>query len=332
VRTTAVILLLLASGRPAFALDQSVHQSISHDTCVDAGLPQDFCERVGTEAYNVDSYEWQQPEAHAQMADGSTVVCEAAQAALDRERVLGADIRDSVVELAQSPSEDLRIHIATQLGRALHTIQDDCAHHGMPNVEHAWWSRLDSCSGSKTSPDAQPEAADCAATETAAVFAAFEQQLDQAGVSASALDGLPEGWTHWPKRSDICAFLREADHWDGTARGWDNEIVVPQLREQLTHALTADDGWAVDACAVPNLVLASSRVHVDISRPPAMCLKLQIYCVASGGKSDAEDMPPPWEDNKPASSGCTAGGDAGWLLALLGFTSFVRRPRRSRVS
>ena len=38
----------------------------------------------------------------------------------DRERTLGSDIRTSLVQLARSPSEDLRIHIATQLGRALH--------------------------------------------------------------------------------------------------------------------------------------------------------------------------------------------------------------------
>jgi MYXO-CTERM domain-containing protein len=329
-RTPTVIFLLVASAGPAFALDQSVHQTISHDSCRYAGLPQDFCERVGTEAYNVDSYEWNDPAAHAQMGDGASA-CSAANAALDRERTLGSDIRDSLYELAVSPSEDLRIHIATQLGRSLHTIQDDCAHHGMPNVEHAWWSRLDSCSGSKTSPDAQPEAVTCANIETDAVFVAFKQQMDNAGINASALDDLSEGWTHWPKRADVCAFLYEADHWDGTARGWNNEVVVPKLRDQLTNALTVDDRSVIDACTV-NVTLVGQHARLDVSRPPPMCLKLKTYCFASGGKADGEsEAPPPWDDSADTATtgGCAVGGsDASWLLAMFGVTWLVRRPRR----
>src|SRR5438874_11683851 len=107
-RTSAVIFFLAAFPTSAFALDQAVHQSISHDACTAAGLPQDFCERVGTEAYNVDSYEWSHPEAHSQIADTGAIstACTAANAALERERTLGGDIRTSLAQLAGSPSED----------------------------------------------------------------------------------------------------------------------------------------------------------------------------------------------------------------------------------
>ena len=335
-RTTAVILLLLAAPAPAFALDQSVHEQISHDACAAAHLPQDFCERVGTEAYNVDSYEWGVPEAHAQIGEGAIgTACTAANAALERERTLGSDLRTSLQRLPGAPSEAARIHIATQLGRALHTIQDNCAHQGMPNAQHAYWSLTDSCSGSKTSPDAQPEAASCARIETAAVVAAFRQEMATAGVSPAALDDLPEGWTHWPARGDVCAFLRQAKTWDGVDRRWNNDIAVPWLRDQLTNAITSDDSVVGDTCADDvQIVSYHPDADVDVSTPPAWCFKLDVLCVGAGGKEDdAQEVPPPWEDEKTdtGSSGCSVDGQqapAGWLaLALIGLVGVTRRRR-----
>jgi len=332
-KSTVVAVVFLAAPSSAFALDQSVHQAISHDGCTAAGLPQDFCERVGTEAYNVDSYEWSPPEAHAQIGTGAIgTACTAANAALERERQLGADIRASLAQLAASPSEDLRIHIATQLGRALHTIQDDCAHHGMPNAQHAWWSRLDACSGSQTSPDLQPEAASCARTETTAVFSAFADAMAAAGISAPALDDVSEGWTHWPKRGDVCDFLHEAESWDGTDRRWNNAVAVPWLRDQLTHAIATDDSSLHDACADGELEDTSPAAHVDISTPPPFCLKLKAYCVGAGGKADGDtEAQPPWEtDNAPEAAGCSVGdGNPGWLLLGLVGAGFALR-RRAR--
>src|SRR5450432_3498784 len=97
-RSTLVLATLLAAPSSAFALDQSAHQEISQNACVAAGLPQGFCERVGTEAYNVDSYEWSHSEAHSQISDDgdNSVACNAANAVLERERSLGADIRSSL--------------------------------------------------------------------------------------------------------------------------------------------------------------------------------------------------------------------------------------------
>jgi hypothetical protein len=331
-RIKAVIVLLAASPTAAFALDQSVHQSISQDACTAAKLPQDFCERVGTEAYNVDSYEWSTPAAHSQIADdGIASPCTAANLVLDRVRTLGSDIRTSLGQINSANSEDLRIHIATQLGRALHTIQDDCAHHGMPNAQHAWWSRLDSCSGSKTSPDLQPEAASCARTETAAVFAAFTQEMANAGVSAASLDNLSEGWTHWPTRGGVCAFLHDAETWDGTDRRWNNIVVVPFLRDQLTNAITVDNSSIGDLCT-ENLAVDKPAATINVSSPPPFCFKLQAFCLASGGKEDGEEVPPPWEDSQDSqSAGCSAGsqGSSAGLLVALGLIAARRRRGRA---
>jgi hypothetical protein len=334
-RTTAVILFLVATPTSAFALDQSVHESISHDSCVSAGLPQDFCERVGTEAYNVDSYEWDTPEAHAQISDTGTnsTACNAANATLERARSLGSDIRASLVQLASGNSEDRRIHIATQLGRVLHTIQDDCAHKGMPNLQHAWASRMDTCTGSKTSPDAQPEAASCARTETAAVFAAFRTEMATAGVSGSALDDLSEGWTHWPTRDGVCKFLRSAEQWDGADHRWESTVVVPWLRNQLTQAITTDGNLVGDACAAGvDLQIKSPSPLVNVSTKPPWCFKLQAFCI---GKADAPDEPPPWDDsandsNKQESAGCAIGsrGSASWMVVVLAGLALVTRRRR----
>jgi MYXO-CTERM domain-containing protein len=333
-RIKTVMFMLAVSPASAFALDQAVHQSISHDACRDAGLTQDFCERVGTEAYNVDSYEWSTPAAHSQIADDQLASpCTAANQVLERERTLGSDIRTSLGQLNSSNTEQARIHIATQLGRALHTIQDDCAHHGMPNAQHAWWSRLDACSGSKTSPDLQPEAASCARSETAAVFAAFKQEMAQTGVSAASLDDVPEGWTHWPTRGNVCSFLHDAETWDGNDRRWNNVVVVPWVRDQLTNAITSDDSSLGDLCSA-NLAVERPDALVNVSSPPPFCLKLKAFCVASGGKEDGEEVAPPWEDDAPQDSqsgGCSIDSHdspASWLLVAfvgLGLVGFRRR-------
>jgi len=329
-RTNAVIILLLSAPATAFALDQSVHQQISHDGCTAANLPQDFCERVGTEAYNVDSYGWSHPEAHAQIGEGAIgTACTAANAALERERMLGVDIRTSLQTLVGSPSEDLRIHIATQLGRALHTVQDDCAHHGMPNPQHAWWSLTDSCTGSKTSPDLVPAAASCARTETAAIFAAFTQEMATAGVAPAALDNVSEGWTHWPARGDVCSFLREAATWDGVDRRWNNDVAVPWLRDQLTNAITSDDSSVGDTCAGDAAIAQyQPDAQVNTANPPSWCFKVSALCVGTGGKDDdATEVQPPWETGTETSGGCSVGGDGSLLLVLVGLVGLTRRRR-----
>src|SRR5690349_6867554 len=89
----------------ASALEQKKHRVISRDTCEQAGLPEEFCEKVGVEAYNTDANEWWDMAAHAQIDDGQTA-CQAADLALDRERTLGGQIHDDLVELSIESSSD----------------------------------------------------------------------------------------------------------------------------------------------------------------------------------------------------------------------------------
>lgn len=331
-RKLLLLASLVAAPTSAFALEQSDHQAFSEDACTAAGLPEDFCERVGTEAYNVDHYEWSHAEAHAQIGEGAIgTACTAANAALERVRMLGADIQTSLFALSSSPSNELATHIATQLGRALHTIQDDCAHKGMPNDQHAWASLEDSCTGSKTSPDIAPEALSCARTETAAVMSAFVDEVHAAGVPDSSLDGIAEGWTHWPSSSEVCSFLDQANHWDGADHRWESSVVVPWLRDQLVHAITADDSSLGDACAAGvNLQAIHPAARRDVTTKPTWCLKLDVYCV---GKADGAEQAPPWEDPPAVTSsgGCATGsGDAStvMILVILGL-GYRRRSRRA---
>src|SRR3569623_1408635 len=74
--------------------------------------------------------------------------------------------------------------IASSIGRALHTVQDDCAHHGMPNPQHAWFSLADYCEGTATNPDVQDSAISCARAETAAVMKVAADAIQSTGLAA----------------------------------------------------------------------------------------------------------------------------------------------------
>jgi hypothetical protein len=263
--------------------------------------------------------------------------CKATNLTLERMRVLGTDIRTSLGRLSRGASEDLATHIATQLGRSLHTIQDDCAHHGMPNDQHAWASLTDTCTGSKTSPDLDGDALRCAHTETAEVFAAFVRELRTARVSSSELDGISEGWTHWPSRGEVCGFLHDASSWNGIDQRWDDSVVAPWLRDQLTHAITTDSASLGDPCAEgARLQIEEPNDRVNVSKKPNWCFKLKVFCL---GKADGPDEAPPWEDS-PApevaevpmateTAGCQVGGQGtGSLIVVLGFVVGRRRVPR----
>jgi MYXO-CTERM domain-containing protein len=127
----------------------------------------------------------------------------------------------------------------------------------------------------------------------------------------------------------VCQFLHDAETWDGVDRRWNNDIVVPWLRDQLTNAITSDDGTIGDACGV-DLSQPEPDAVIDVSNPPSFCLKLETYCLGAGGKDDGggPDTAPPWEDTTPPpSGGCSVApgsAAAGWLLVAL---AFVRRRR-----
>jgi MYXO-CTERM domain-containing protein len=331
----ATLVSLGCFGGAAHALNQAKHQQLSHDGCVDHGLPDRFCRQVGVEAYNVDHYEWDDPAAHGQMADGGTA-CDGANATMVRELSLGQEIRRHIENIAYRPSKAENDALARAIGRALHTAQDNCAHAGMPNVQHSWASMSDTCDGTSISPDVQPEAIDCARSATDEVMSTVVDTMSDWGLEKASLGQTDVGATHWPSYGDVCNFLGEAGGWDGGDRRWDNTIVDPALRSVLTWAISSDDAYAWDVCYnAPDGILVSWAGDVNVSSGPPSCIKISAFCL---GKADegAADGPPPWEtDDVPdAAGGCQVGGGApgGWLgFAAIGALLAFRRRRGGRV-
>lgn len=326
----ATLVALAGSADAAHALEQSKHQELSHDACVEHGLPDRFCRQVGVEAYNVDHYEWDDPAAHGQMADDGTA-CDGADAVMTRELALGQEIRHRIENLAYSPSRAENDALARAIGRALHTVQDDCAHSGMPNVEHAWMSMSDTCDGTSVSPDVQPDAIDCARGATDVVMSTIVDTMSDWGLEKASLAQTDVDETHWPSYGDVCSFLGEAPTWDGVDRHWDNAIVLPAVRGVLTWAITSDDAYAWDVCYdAPDGILVSWTDDVDVSDPPD-CAKISVFCLGKAD-GDASEGPPPWvtdDASGPTAGGCQAsGGAGGWLgFAAVGLMLALRRQR-----
>ena len=322
----------------AQALDQSKHRALSRDACAKVGLPWDFCERVGTEAYNVDHFEWFDMAAHAQVdVEQGQTKCEAANLAAARVRSIGASLGDAIAAVAADDDDVDGTKTATLLGRALHTIQDNCAHRGVSNPHHAWLSLSDSCEGTKSSPDARPEALECATRETAEIVAAFASALDDADVDFDVLDdGVSEGKGKWPLRGDICEFLQSGNSWDGVDDHWNSAVAVSALRDQFAAAL-AGTAVSEDVCAGnPNALSATPDASIDTSMGQEFCLKIDLFCI---GKDDAPDEAPPWQDpaeaaadneGTPPEQGCTVGGQTPPLTwSGLFVLALVARRRRA---
>ena len=331
-KTALVLVGLLASAGPVYALKQAKHRDISVASCTRAGLPSDFCARVGAEAYDVDAWEWNDLAAHAQIDDGQTA-CEAANLARERLRELGGDVRGLMWDVA-STSSTASTDVAVALGRALHTVQDNCAHHGMPNPQHAWWSLSDQCHGTSLSPDVQSAAISCAQAQTDQVFAMLRSTMMSDGIVADDLHLNDTGSTHWPARGDVCHFIKtQSQEWDGVDRRWENAAVTPALLAQLQHAMTLDDGATADVCQNGELSIAqrSPNPRYNTSGGESLCLSISAYCI---GKADDVDEPPPWETEEPATTqaaatGCSVAGhgEAGFipLLLVLGLVALRRR-------
>ncbi|HEY5936641.1 MAG TPA: hypothetical protein VIU61_18460 [Kofleriaceae bacterium] len=325
---------LLGTSGSAWALSQSDHAAITERSCSVAGFEHDFCERVSDEVYNTDYHEFLNLAAHAQPDVGDSA-CTAAGKSMQRLLDLGREMRVALREVkAQPGNHDLSAKLAKSVGRALHTIEDNCAHNGMPNPQHAWHSLSDTCSGTHDSPDSQAEALSCAEREAGAIFSALRQASSELGVDTSVM--VPyETRRRWPPRGEVCAFLREAPLWDGQDRRWNNAVVVPAFRNQLASAITSDSAGLDNICANgETLERADKFASVNTSGGQELCFKLQAYCV---GKADGEEEAPPWETDgegedevETASGGCDAGnGAAGWFVLLLGAIAFgVTRRRR----
>ena len=312
-RNKLIILGVLSLSASAHALNQSKHHDVSVAACTSVGLPGAFCQRVGVETYNVDSQEFNDLSAHSQVPVGSTL-CDAANASLWREFWLGGQIRAVTIDAGYSPSRAKHTLLAQHLGRALHTLQDNCAHRGMPNPQHAWHSLSDVCQGTTESPDLNPAAFTCAADESYALFSAFVDVLHDFGGDFNQLNDVSgEDDKHYPAYGDVCAFLGSASDWDGTDRRWDNNIVRPALTGQLLAGLGgADDSQFQRLCTSwDNDVAASySDPDFDTSRGAQSCVKIHAFCL---GKADSANtnVAPPWDTTPAAATvhgGCSATG------------------------
>ncbi len=334
---SAVTFSLLVAA-PALALDQAKHRSISENSCRSAGLDPDFCERLGKAAYNVDSYEWTNLAAHSQPEAGQSL-CDAVNAAADREASLGGEIHAA---LQMPASQDRAEALADAMGRALHTIQDNCAHKGVANPQHAWFSLMDSCDGTKLSPDVQPDSVSCANSETESVMYEFAKALYNAGVSNNELSSVGGTSTHWPTRGGACEFLDGSKDWDGHDVRWNNAVVSPGLRDAFVLSLSGNAPYQ-DFCQLPASELAhqNPQAPVDTSAGPDWCLKLNVFCI---GKADAPDEAPPWIDPATAQPPATSSSDDSggcsmpargptpsngyWLAGLAGLAIAARRQKR----
>jgi len=337
--------MVLGAASQAHALKPSAHAAIAKTSCTAAGLPRDFCVRIATEDYDTDAREWDDLRAHAQIDDGETA-CTAADRTAQRLYQLGDELRTQLAKVSRTGSEDDVGLTASSIGRALHTIQDDCAHHGMPNPQHAWASLSDFCDGTALSPDIQDDAIACARHESDAVMVAVAAAVKRADIAsqlaASSCPPVPDnGVSNNAQRAvcqdrflpgpiDGCDFLGRAQDWDGTDRRWENGVVVPALRAAFTSGL-AGAGSPGSICGGDERVLspAVSEPVVDVSAGAPSCMRAKILCL---GKADESDNPFADDDAEASTAvGCSTTGTGTGSLALALALSVVllRRQRRS---
>lgn len=341
VRVSPGLLLVVAVGgtalllpRRAEALLQPEHEQITVAECLEVGLPAGFCLSAGRADYNTDAVEFEVPAAHSQRSETDTA-CEGADATLARLVRLTGDLREDLRQSHQDPTsapQNLQ-DAASNLGRVLHTLQDECAHAGMPNSQHAYYTNEDTCDDQPTNPDTRPEAIVCAERVTATAMRIFEQGLADVGVSGTALAfALPTAPTRYPDPIDGCTFLRSDQFWDGEDKRWDDEIVLEGLVEAFADALL-DRPAPSTLCPDGEASIAnpSPAPDVDVSHLYD-CEHNDAYCLAAHTVGDLPLRPPFYSvDGGTGLVGCQAapGGalPAGWVLVLLGAWIGGRRRR-----
>ncbi|MEO8840158.1 MAG: hypothetical protein ABI591_29025 [Kofleriaceae bacterium] len=334
------ILVALVGSQTAYALKPATHANIATASCLAAGLGRNTCARIATEDYNTDSREWEDLRAHAQIDDDQTA-CVAADATAGRLYGLGADLRIALANLSATGSDERATAVDSAIGRALHTIQDNCAHHGMPNPQHAWFSLGDYCDGTKTSPDLDPAAAVCARTETDALMRDIAAAIAAANLP-QRLDGYscppsPTNNDHGnaqqtvcqvrflPGPFDACNFLGRAKDWDGIDRTWNNAVATPALHAAFAAGLNGEP-TRTSMCGgdESRLSNAVSKPVVDVSAGAPSCPTASLFCL---GKAD--DSANPFADDPVTTDevGCNAGGTTSlWFvaLALIGLIRYRR--------
>jgi hypothetical protein len=314
---------------PAYALNQSVHYQISYDSCMARGAPEAFCDQVATAAHNVDNSEFNILAAHSQMENGQTA-CDGADTAIWRGFWFGQQIRHTVGAVVYDNSTEHITTLAQYVGRTLHLVQDNCAHSGMPNPQHAWKSLDDVCHGTMESPDTVPEAAVCAREETDAVLDAVFASLSDWGAEKELLSNIEDHGNALTSYLDACNYLGSASLWDGVDRRWDNTIVRPRMRSEIVAAIASDDAQHVYVCDTTNDgLLVGYDADVDVSNGPNKCAGISLVCL---GKADG-DLPaqPDTVPGPQDHGGCnTGGGGSLFVFSLAALALGTRRVRTRR--
>lgn len=307
----------LFASQPAWALQPGKHRQLAESACTDAGLPSAFCHRMGKEAFETDWHEWTNLAAHAQRELGEDR-CTAADAARTRLDRLG---REAV---AKTRAGDFEAG-AIALGRAIHTLQDECAHHGMTNQEHAFYSLTQTCTHDDVSPDIQPEAIACADARSREAFALVATALagtrwdgadwlcrDAEANDSCATASLPAPWS-------ACEFLAEHADWDGEDSRWDGARVgsalVASFAAGLSGAAATSAICGADATAIDPLTVRATVADRD-----AGCGLIDIACL---GKVDEDSAA-----TETASAGCATSPGTGMPLVLVALALVKRRRAR----
>jgi len=313
-----VSLVLASASTDAWALKPGKHRALLEDACGDVGLPDAFCRRAGKQVYEVDFAEWTALSAHAQRERGQER-CAAADAAIARVDALAREVADDV--LGGKLEEG-----AIALGRAVHTLQDECAHHGMTNEEHAFYSLEQTCGEGDVSPDIQPEALTCADARTRDALARVADAL--AGAAWPSVDFICRdsedrdtcAQAVLPTPGMACSFLKLHTAWDGDDSTWNGAIVGPALADAFANGLA---GGPAPQPVCDAGTIDPPAPHAPVADREAGCTLADAICL---GKVDEDGEPIATDDE--ATGGCSSsGGATGGLLALFGIALVMTRRR-----
>jgi len=313
-------LVIVIAPEPAWALKPGTHRDLAERACKAERLPDSFCRRAGKQVYETDFLEWTDLSAHAQREQGQDL-CSAADAALARVDRLARSIVD---QANAGRLED----VAIDVGRVIHTLQDECAHHGMSNDEHAFLSMTMTCTGEEVSPDVQPEALVCAETRTREAMAMIARALatvqwgnsarmcvdfDNRDVCANAL--LPSPFM-------ACDFLAQHKEWDGADTSWHSTLVGDALVATLAAGL-AGEPTTRSACGGNPTAIDPAQPHARVDDRTIGCTLTDVVCL---GKADGEEV---IEEQPEVMGGCSTGSPTGPGLAVMALALiFLARRRR----
>jgi hypothetical protein len=339
-RPTAILLVLCAAP-PAGALTQPAHQDVTARTCSAAGLPASFCAGVARAAYDTDAESWEDPSAHAQLPEGGEA-CAGADATLSRLGGLAGSVREHLAaargEARPGPSLG---DAARDLGRALHTLEDACAHEGMPNSQHAALTDSDLCHGTQLSPDVQPAALVCAEDVANEVFAELLAALADLSIDPATLDQADAtAWTVYPNLGEVCDFMHSAPSWDGVDRRWNSDVVLPRLRDAVGAELSGRRAAATVCPRGPQEIARPAGAPQSPLGAGESCAEIDAFCLASDATRN--DIVPPFYDVDGfrglwTTEGCSIaprprGAAAPSLLLAAGALLTSRGRRRSRAA